>query len=398
MIRLFFKVGIFYSKENKETKDAENLDFKTPETLSDSLNIFGFEILKNTSNNENQNVIFSPYSAFICIAMSISLFKSQARTEILKSLQIPESNINNDDLFKELRKFLDEENTRNVLVSNHIWANSDLNFDTNTFLTNNQILGIPIEKVSFPQPGADRINQTVSNDTNKKITNIVDAKALKETSIILLNAIFFDCKWEKPFQTANYFNEYRGNGFRTFDGNVIKVTVLESRDRNLPFFHDRYFQVVSIPYLNKQYDFVVVLPNKPTIESFEKLKKLSYQELDVRYLKNMKVTQLNIRIPKFSFDFECKLNEALKSLGMNKAFLINNADCVDENVPYFISSVIQKARIEVDENGTKAAAATAVVGTIGGGPWNFNADHPFLYLIRNINTGTILFEGFFINP
>lgn len=110
----------------------------------------------------------------------------------------------------------------------------------------------------------------------------------------------------------------------------------------------------------------------------------------------MKVTQLNIRIPKFSFDFECKLNEALKSLGMNKAFLINNADCVDENVPYFISSVIQKTRIEVDENGTMAA--TAVVGIIGSGPWNFNADHPFLYLIRNINTGTILFEGFFINP
>ena len=112
----------------------------------------------------------------------------------------------------------------------------------------------------------------------------------------------------------------------------------------------------------------------------------------------MEEVSLDIRIPKFSFDFEFKLEKILKSLGMNKAFLIDEAECVDENVPYFISNVIQKARIEVDENGTKAAAATIVVGSIGGGPFVFNADHPFLYLIRNINTGSILFEGFLVNP
>lgn len=391
-------MGIFYSKENNGAKDAGNLDFKIPETLSHSLNIFGFEVLKKSNINENQNVIFSPYSAFICIAMSISLFKSQTKSEILKSLQIPEAKFNNDDLFKELRRLIDEENTNSVFVSNHIWVNADLNFDSNTFLPNEQILGIPIEKVSFPQPGADQINQTVSSDTNKKIINIVDEKKLIDISMILLNAIFFDSKWEKPFQTTNYFHGCSRYGFQTFDGNSIEVTVLESRNRELPFFFDRKCQIVSIPYLDKQYDFVIVLPNKKTIEAFENLKNMSYQELNECYLKNMKETSIHIRIPKFSFNFECNLKEILKSLGMNKAFLIDEAECVDKNVPYFISSVIQKVRIEVDENGTRAAAATATIGTIGGGPWDFSADHPFLYLIRNINTGTILFEGFFINP
>ena len=90
----------------------------------------------------------------------------------------------------------------------------------------------------------------------------------------------------------------------------------------------------------------------------------------------MKEHSVNIHIHKFSFDFECKLEKILKSFGMNNAFSFVDAECIDPNVPYFINYIIQKAQMENDENGTNAAAATAVVSTICGGPYFLNANHP----------------------
>ncbi|KAK8838896.1 hypothetical protein M9Y10_032938 [Tritrichomonas musculus] len=369
--------------------------------LVESLNKFGFETLHATNpNNKTENAVFSPFSAFICVAMSTPIFQNETRAEILKSLQISSDGAQIEPILQKLHEFIKKEDTDNVSSSNRIWANQSINFNPKTFELNQKVLEIPIDKVSFPQPACDIINEDVNKKTKGMIPKLVEPSDLSpDTAIVLLNAIYFKSDWEKKFEIDPTSYSPKVNNFTLADGTQIHANMIRSLDRKLPYAENGRFQAVSIPYLNNQYDFVIVLPKKGAEEGYNDLTKLTYNILNNELLSRMRNQKVNIRLPKFTIESKIKLNDVFKSLGMEKAFS-QSADCTDPSVKYYVNSIIQKAKIIVDENGTVAAAATGMsINALSiETTYDIFADHPFAYLLRNRQTGSILFEGFVKNP
>ena len=363
--------------------------------LIESLKKFSLKALQLIDEgNEDSNIVFSPYSAFVCMAMSIPLFKDETRAEILQSLQISIDEDEVDSILNQLRDLINVENTENVFTSNRIWANENLDFNPETFLPNEKILGIPIVKVNFPQPGCDLINEEVNKATHGMIDQIISPTDLNPlSSFVLLNAIYFKCRWEE------YFEEIEGTcsltRFFLADGSRINVTMLLSDKQNYDFAENDQFSAVSIPYLGQNYEFVIILPKKT--KGYEIFKEITYHYLNKNLLSKMCKKELTILMPKFTIEMKYKLSESFKKLGLIKGFS-DSADCVDSKVSYKINKIIQKAKIIVDEKGTEAAAVTVCDSMTMGIGNRFKIDHPFLYLIRNKKTNTILFEGFMKNP
>lgn len=372
--------------------------------LVDSLNKFSLKTLQLTNpQHETENAIFSPYSAFACVTMSTSLFKSQTRAEILESLCITSDGSQIEQVLKQLRTLINKENTDKVSSCNRIWANKDINFNPKTFEPNKKILGIPIEKETFPEPACDKINREVSKATKGMIPRLVDPSDLgADTAIVLLNAIYFKSNWEKKFDIAPSSRNPNTKNFTLVDGTQIHTDIIQSYNRDLQYAENDKFQVVSIPYVRNQYDFVIILPKNSLADDYQDLLTLTYETLNNELLTKFQLKKVNIKMPKFSFESKIELNEIFQSLGMSQAFT-ELAECTDPSVRYYVSKIIQKAKIVLDENGTVAAAATGMtmncLSLVDEDPSiNVFADHPFAFLLRNKQTGSILFEGFVKNP
>ena len=366
--------------------------------LVESLNKFSFETLQRTNTNGNDSdTVFSPYSAFSCVSMSVSLFKAQTRSEILQSLQIDQS-LNDEQVFIELKKLIDGETTSRVCCSNKIWANQNLSFSDETFKPNTEILGIPIQKVTFPQPACDQINNEVKQTTKGMIEKLVEEGDLgPDSALSLLNAVYFQSDWKKHFQLLPNNDEL--SKFTNASGQQVNVTMMSLDKYKVPYGENEKFQIISLPYVD-DYDFLVVLPKDATPQGYTQLTQLTYDELN-GLVSKMRPSDVNIIMPKFTIEQKTSLNQVFNDLGIHQAFT-DAAECTDPNVPYFISSILQKAKIVVDEKGTVAAAAThmmiSCMCAIKEEVHEFIANHPFIYLLRHTKTGAILFNGFVKNP
>lgn len=363
-------------------------------SLVTSLNHFAYETLQRTDVDPSTNTVFSPYSAFACVAMSLSLFKDETRNEILQSLQIATNEGGDiESFYHTLKQLLQNEVSQYVSTSNRVWANQQLPFQDETFSVNKNILGVPIEKVGFPQPGCAKINEEVNKTTHGMIPKIVDEGDVPiETAIVLVNAIYFKSDWEKKFDVD------RGSGnFTLIDGSQVHANMIYSRERTVPYFENDLFQVASIPYKDNLYEFIIILP-KDVANGYNQLKSLTFEDQE-NLLNQMRKMKINIRMPKFTIETKSQLTPIFSALGMSRAFT-GNAQCTDPNVSYFVSSIIQDAKIELDENGTVAAAATAMMMRCMAyiPETSINADHPFIYILRNASTKAILFEGFLKDP
>lgn len=363
--------------------------------LIKSLNKFSLKALQLIEEgNDDVNTVFSPYSAFVCVAMSIPLFKDETREEILQSLQISIDEDQIDTILNQLRDLINFENTKTVFTSNRIWANENLDFSSKTFLPNEKILGIPIAKVNFPQPGCDLINEEVNRATHGMIDQILDPSDLDQfSSLVMLNAIYFKSRWEKKFEEIN--DPCPFTRFILANGSTIYVTMLMSIKQDFDYAENDQLAAISIPYSEKDYDFVIILPKGK--DSYENLKKITYHKLKKYLLSQMRKKELIVIMPKFTIEMKSQLSEFFQKLGLIKGFS-DSADCVDPKVTYNIDKIIQKAKIIVNKKGTRAAAATGNVCASMGMPRYFKIDRPFLYLIRNKKTHAILFEGFVKNP
>lgn len=369
-----------------------------------SLNKFGLEILQKLNiENEHRNFIFSPYSAFVCTAMSISLFKNETRDEILKLLQIETEESQVNTIFKKIRKLIKKENTDKVFNTNKILVSNTINYDSKLFDLNENVLKIPIEIIEFQPSLYNKINNEVNETTNGIITECVDQSDIKPNlSMMLIDAICFQCDWEKKFIIDPDSNNPEIKNFTLADGNKIHVIMMQSFNRILPFAENDKFQVVSIPYLNSHYEFILILTKNETKIDF---KELTYERLNTDFLSKFDFKKVDVKLPKFTIESKNHLNEMFQSLGMKMAFS-ELAQCEDTNNQYFINDIFQKAKIVIDEKGVEPQTLKQTMvmkccccccGFEAAAPQIF-ANRPFAYLIRNIKTGSIIFEGFVMNP
>ena len=253
-----------------------------------------------------------------------------------------------------------------------------------------------LDKLDFlgnPSGAARFINKWVESKTNKKIKNIVNASLVNKALLVLANAIYFKGFWNIPF---NPRDTKRG----IFYGmpRRKKVPMMYINDK-FAYAKDRSLkcQILELPYKGKRLSMYVFLPNRRNgLKTLER--KISYWSV-TRALKRLRKIKIPVTFPKFKMTLGLKLKKVLKAMGMKRPFNTHDFKGIARRGGLQISEVIHKAFIQVDEKGTEAAAATVVIITYTSFPSpSFVADHPFLFLIRDKRTGSILFIGRVVKP
>jgi serpin B len=246
-----------------------------------------------------------------------------------------------------------------------------------------------------PEESRITINDWVSEQTEGRIQNLIPQGAIDPlTRLVLTNAIYFNAAWANPFQEE----ATRDGPFTLLDGSRIAVPMMHQTE-SFGYAKGEGYQAVELPYDGHELSMVILLPDRDSFDPFE-------DSLDVdqaqAIMQNLKRGQVALIMPKFEFDSRFSLKQALEAMGMPAAFS-GGADFsgMTGSTDLFISDVLHKAFVSVDEEGTEAAAATAVVMKLSVAaeePTTVTIDRPFIFLIRDIETGAILFVGRVVDP
>jgi serpin B len=338
------------------------------------------------------NIIFSPASIQLALAMTAEGARSETETEMRTVLHLPKE--------FDRRALMDIRGGKDfeLRVANKLWGQRGYPFlDAFLEITRKQY-DAKLETVDFvaaAEPVRVRINDWVKEKTAGKITNLIPPRALDEyTRLVLTNAIYFKGKWVHEFDKK----QTKTQPFFTSGEKSVQAPLMMQNEQ-LAYAAVDGAQLVSLPYKGKTLEMVLVVPNErdglPTVEQ-----KLS--QLD-KWLGDLGQHDVYVFLPRFHATLSMSVGEVLGKLGMPLAFSEGRADFsgISSTKDLFISAVIHKAFVDVNEEGTVAAAATAILMSTSDAapaPAVVRADHPFLYFIRNVKTGQILFMGRVADP
>jgi serpin B len=356
----------------------------------------------------NDNLFFSPQSISTALAMTYSGAGGETATQMAHVLHIQTSADALATGEAALIKRLNEAGSRGLYqltVANRLWGAQGYHFLDGFLKTLHDNYQADLQQLDFaaqPQQAAQTINAWVEQKTNGKIKDLISASALTPlTKLVLTNAVYFKGKWETPFkpestQTAPFFLSAEKQAdvplmFLKSHMRAAQVTLADSAN----------LQILELPYTQDELSLLVLLPKqRDGLAALEK--KLSWENVK-QWIGSLRRQEVNIWLPKFKLEAQFQLAEVLKDLGMPLAFS-DKADFsgMDGQHDLLISDVVHKAYVDVNEEGTEAAAATGVmVGAMAmpaAPPLEFRADHPFVFLIRENRTGSILFMGRVTDP
>ncbi|MBI2807210.1 MAG: serpin family protein [Planctomycetes bacterium] len=354
------------------------------------------------------NVFFSPYSISNALAMTYAGAKNRTAEEMKTTLRF---NLGDDRLhpvFSKLIAQLDgngKPRPFQLTIANRLWGQKNYGFYPEFLKTGNDRYRAGLEEVDFIRANEvvrGRINSWVEKQTKEKIKDLLKRGAINtDTRLVLTNAIYFKAAWHIPFNAKLT----RPEPFFLLDGKKIEPPMMRSRPK-LSFADLGDFSILEMPYERHEASMLVILPKKKDGLA-EVEKKLAPAALQ-NWTTALAIHSVDLKLPKFTLTTEFQLNAQLKEMGMRDAFDRVNANfkgmASGKDGNLYISNVVHKAFIGVDEKSTEAAAATAVVVTKFKSrprqppPATFHVDHPFLFLIRDQRTGTILFSGRVVNP
>src|SRR5262245_12184098 len=367
-------------------------------------NQFGFELFKRLHQQEQtENIFFSPLSVAFALAMTYNgaageTSKAMARTLKLNGMSLHEVNQASAELIK-LLKSTDPKVT--LAIANSLWARQGMKFKEEFLTRNRNYFGAEIATLNFADPAAKvTINNWVSNNTKGKIPSIID-QINADMVLFLINAIYFKGQWSKRFDEKLTKNQ----PFHLLSGGQ-KQTPMMTQSGNFSYYRGDKFQAVSLPYGKGDTGLILFLPDKESsLKQF--LESFNFDNCE-QWMKGFGEAPGDVKIPRFKLEYQKSLNETLKAMGMEVAFDSGRADFsgmreLSDGRRLFISEVKHKAVVEVNEEGTEAAAATSVgISHTSMRPpqqrFSFVADRPFLMAIRDQKTGAILFMGAVVDP
>ncbi|KAH0794413.1 serpin family protein [Histomonas meleagridis] len=345
-------------------------------------NKLAFDMFKLLAEPEKNNIV-SPISVYMILLMIPSLFKGQSKSEIIKVLKL-DNDVSDEEIASELRIMIDQESISCVNTYNQIWVNKLLNIPNSLFKCLDDI-GIKIEQEIFPQPATNMINSAAKRATKGVIPEVVDNLSIS-TSMVLINAIYFNSKWKTKFdmkaQSPNDIWQFTND-----DSIPMRYMVIDSI--NLPVAFLPSFQMVRIPYQD-DYSMVICLPYKITPQEIT-------EEEFMNGINSMSNIKVRLIMPKFQFSSDINLIPVMNSLGM-KLIFSEIAECPNEEFKYYVTGFYQKSNIDVSETSTVAAAVSAIYYREGGSrfrnePAIIWVNHPFFFVIMNNTTNAILFAG-----
>jgi len=364
--------------------------------LIDAFNKFGIKLFKeiNEIETEESNIFISPLSVSMALGMAYNGARDSTERAMRNVLEFGElSRMEINESYRHLYDVLTGLDESVIFeIANSIWYERSFNVKDSFIGINRKYFDAEVSALDFSDPSSvDIINNWVKEKTHNKIERIVDRISPDEV-MFLINAIYFKGIWTYKFDEdatqEGYF--YLQDGGRR---------LCEFMEQTIPcdYFENDEFQAVSLPYGRELFRMMIILP-KPGIELDAIISSFTMDEW-VTWIEEFKECSVNVIIPKFKFKYENRLDSVLTNLGMGIAFT-PEADFsgISEANPR-ISRVLHKTFVQVDEEGTEAAAVTAVVFTVGSPSGIiFRADHPFLFVIYESYSNTILFIGKLVDP
>jgi serpin B len=271
-------------------------------------------------------------------------------------------------------------------IANSIWYRNGF-FVKQPFIETNQIyFDAVVQGLDFNRPdAADIINKWCADKTKNKIKEIVDNPISGDVVMYLINALYFKSNWTFQFDKA----KTRQVDFIKADNQQIKVNMMTQQTITLPFYADQYLTCVEMPYGNQAFSMVAILPayNMNIVQLIEYLDYATWKNI----INNLQEQEIVLGLPRFKIECEIPLNEPVKNVGVQRIFGGGLKNISDANLA--VSKIKQKTFVEVNEEGTEAAAVTAIEVRDTSISPSFFANRPFLYLIKEKSTGAILFIG-----
>ena len=363
-------------------------------------NQFAFDLYSELNKAEEGNIFYSPYSISTAIAMTYEGARGQTAEEIKSVFHFSEFNIlrpNSAAIYNEINN---GNKAYELKTGNALWAQYDYPFLDEYMNKVEQYYGGKVANVDFvkeTEKSRQIINSFIEEQTNNKIKDLIPSGILNSmTRLVLTNAIYFKGTWEWEFDKR----DTRDQDFKITPTNIVKTPMMYMKPKKAMFNYAdlENMQILELPYKGEDLSMLILLPTE-NLESIE----LSSEKLN-EYKSKMQETKLDaIYLPKFEFDTKYFMKEILSAMGMSTAFKDDgSADFsgMTEEEQLFISQVIHQAYVKVDEKGTEAAAATAAIGVgATSAPRNvFRADHPFIFIIQERDTGNVLFMGRVVDP
>ena len=368
------------------------------------INKFSITLYRHLRQQEG-SLFLSPFSVFSCFTMVYAGARGETEKQMARALCLP---VNRRSLHETLGSLIKELNAASgkedsqLSVANALWADAGCSFfpeflDLLKTMYGSELQALDLEK--DPENACRVINQWIEKHTQKRIREVAHPGIFGPlTRLVLTNAVFFKGQWALPFDEA--FTEPAPFKISPESGYGSSINVLMMRQREaFPYMEAGGFQVLELPYESPELSMIVFLPKKETdLPNFET--SLTLEKL-TESLKSLRTQEVEVFIPKFQFTSEFSLVEPLGSMGMRDVFNYKAADLsgMTDEKALEISEAIHKAFIDVNEEGTEAAAANLLAGCLAYDEEPpkpvpiFRADHPFLFLIRDIRSESILFMG-----
>ena len=375
-----------------------NLDLNATEQQNAAAdNAFTFNLFKTiqATNTNNVNLFTSPMSVSIALGMTGNGAKGATLQAINNTLGFggfTQDEVNGyfNKLITELPK-VDPNTTLNI--ANSIWYRQGFTVSPDFLKTDSNYFHAKIDALDFNSSSSTTtINNWVNNQTHGKIPTIVDHISPLDV-MYLINAIYFKSVWNTKFDPTQTHNQ----AFYLPDNSTVQASFMRG-EVNYKFYNGSDASVIELPYINNKFSMVIIQPNGNTLSNLvANLDTVSWH----KWMTGLQQQNGVVIMPKFKFTYDILLNDVLTQLGMGNAFT-DAADFTGINPAggLHISKVQHKAFVAVDETGTEAAAATSVsiVLTASAPPPPITINHPFLFVIREMKTGLILFAGTVNNP
>jgi serpin B len=383
---------------NKTMLQITDLLWKDPQIAAsafdsaDSVNQLTFDLYRKLSAEQEGNLFLSPYSISSALAMVYGGARGETAAQMKNTLLFAGPGVLHP-AFSNLRKKLnaiEEKGQVQLSVANSLWPQVDYPFLPDYLALTKEFYGSEIKSVDYKtdtEGARQQINTWVEEKTNDRIKDLIP-KGMLDSSVrlVLANAIYFKGNWASQFKAERT----RLRRFKLADGTTTEVSTM-SQTAKFRLAHAEGFQALELPYEGDDLSMIILLPKAgsslPNLGT-NLLASLEFQEMEVM-----------VQLPKFKVESTFQLGDTLAAMGMPLLFS-TQADLsgMDGSRNLYIGAVVHKAFVEVNEAGTEAAAATAIGVRATSMPPMFVADHPFLFLIRENSSGTILFIGRIDDP
>jgi serpin B len=398
-----------FAQSSLARETSPQVDPEVVQALADDNTQFAVSFY-NLIKNKDGNIIFSPMSLSLALSMTLAGAETSTEQSMLNALQLslPENEVH--PAFNALLLSIEESMSQQMgdsegdifklNIANSIWGQAGFEFKETFLDTLAANYGSGLYNVDFaqnPEGSREAINDWIEEETQDKIQDLIPQGGITPlTRLVLANAIYFNGSWLHPFSETGTSSA----PFYLLDGSETTAEMMRLSGESFPYSVGDGYQAIALPYLSRDFEMLIVVPDSGTFKQFEG----DFSPDVFKNILDLMISEpVNLEMPKFDFETSTPANDPLKQLGMEEAFLIEKADFtgMTEEDQLYITDVLHKATITVDEEGTEAAAATAVImglKAMPSEPKKLVIDRPFMFFIQHRPTMSILFMGRVTQP